>query len=145
TLVEIHGLPTPEQPALSKGEFHVIRGRNVFDRGYRPQECIERSYIRIADLGEVRIGKYRIQLLPMLANALPQGPSELRLTPLAYACFRIGGDVRRIDDPKRGMEIEAPGERRASCARMTTYAVSGESQISSPLHERCVRRLAIAR
>ena len=89
--------PTGNDEALIEREWKLVGWRGGVNRLPRHQIGIERAVVFIADVGEVIVGKGRIEMLADAVDARAHGATERSLRPAPDPGLRIGRDVGRID------------------------------------------------
>ena len=133
--------PARDRDALVERKGKLVRAGRRVDRLPRHQKGIERAVILIADIGEVVVGKGRIEVLAVAIDAGAHGAPERRFRPAADAGLRIRRDIRGIDRAERRRHRKAAGKVLAAAHGMTIVAIADRRQLAAAFDERGVERL----
>src|SRR5439155_11809024 len=95
----------------------------------------------VGNMGEVIVGKSRIEMRSIPVDARLHGAAERGFRPPSDAGLRVGRDVRGIDDAEWRRHRKTAGKILAAAYRVTVVAVADCRQIAAPLDQRAVKRL----
>src|SRR5947207_14899270 len=82
-------LPARDQDAIIERKGKLVLASRRANRLARHQEGVERAIILIADIGEVIIGKCRIEVAAVTTNARAHGAAECSFGPSTDTGLRI--------------------------------------------------------
>jgi hypothetical protein len=105
------------------------------------QERIERPVVVIADIGEMVIGKGRIEMLPVTTDARAHGAPEGLLRPASDSGRRIRRNIGRVDGAERSRHRKAAGEARATAYRVAIAAIADRRQLATALDQHWIEGL----
>ncbi len=124
-------LPTRNEPALIIRERHLVRARRRMHRLAGHQEGIERTVVLVGDVGEMVIGKRRVEMMSVAVHSRTHGAAERSFGPSTDAALGIWRDVGRENRAEWRRDREAAGKIAATAHRVAGAAVADRCQMAS--------------
>ena len=133
--------PARDHHALIERKGKLVGAGGRVGRLPRHQKGVERAVILIADIGEMIIGKGRIEVLAAAIDARAHGAAERGFRPAADPGLRVRRDIRGIDRAERRRHRKSPGKVPAAARGVTGAAVSDRGKLAAAFDERGIERL----
>ena len=134
-------LPARDHKALIERKRQFVRTRRRMNRLPCHQIGIERPVIVVRDVGEMIVGKGRVEMPAVAVDAGPHRAAERGFRPAADAGLRVRRDIRGIDGAERRRHRQAAGKGFAAAHGMTVAAIAGRCERASPLDQSRVEGL----
>ena len=132
--------PAGDDKTLIERKAELVGAGRGVNRRPRHQIGVERPVVVVGDIGEMIVGKGRIELLAVAVDAIAHGAAKGLFRPLADPGLGVGCDVRRIDRAERRRHRDAAGKRLAAARRVTIAAIADRGENAAPSHQRRIER-----
>ena len=134
-------LPSGDDHAMVEREGQLVLPCCCANRLARHQEGIERAVVVIADIGEMVVGKGRIEMPALAIDAGAHGAPKGRFRPAADAGLRIGRDVGREHRAERRRHRQAAGEILAAAHGVAGIAIAERRKLAAALDQSGIEAL----
>ena len=138
-LMEEERVPSRHAGADVEGKVRrVFLGRPVRRRD-RSQVRPDRKHVVARDFGEPLVGERRIEVFPVVADALVHRAIELLVRPAANPLLRVGGYVGGVEGAVWQFNRRPSGKGRDIRLAVACDAIACCCEIGAPRHERGIR------
>jgi hypothetical protein len=121
------------------GNEKLICRDNVADRRYAHQERIQGVNIFICRLGEMIIGKCRVELPSFAIDAFVHGATERLLRPGPGPCFKVRRQIAGVNRSEWRRQCPAACIWHADIFCMAIAAVANGREFSAPINRFPIR------
>ena len=131
-------LPARDDDALIERKRQLVVAGRLANRPPRHEIRIERAVVFVGNIGEMIIGKGRIEMPAVAVDARLHGAAERGFRPAADPGLGFRRDVRGIDGAERRRYGKAAGKILAAAHRMAVVAVADRRKVAPALDQRTV-------
>ena len=128
-------LPAGDQDAVIERKGKLVFARRRADRLPRHQVSVKRAIILIADIGEMIVGKCRVEMPAVAIDARAHGAAERGFGPSADPGLWIGRDIGGKDRAERCRHRQAAGKILAAAHGVAIAAISDRRKLAAALDQ----------